>query len=1182
MRSAHSDPSARSARRPVAVALAISIAGWMVAASLPAPLGPPAAAAGPPTGFADNLVASVPVPTDLAFLPDGRILVTSQSGVLRVVADGALAPTPVLNLASRLCANSERGLLGVTIDPIVAANGFVYLYYTFNKHGTCPSNTSKSPVNRVARFVLAGDRIDPISERILVDNIPSPNGNHNAGDLAFGKDGLLYISVGDGGCDLDVTTNCGPANTNARDRHILSGKILRITRDGGIPADNPFLGAGSARCHLAGRTTPGLNCQETFAWGLRNPFRFAFDPDAAGTRFYINDVGQYNREEIDCGVAGADYGWNVREGPCTNGSQTNCGPPPAGMANPIYSYSHGTCNAVTGGAFVPNGLWPARYDDAYLFSDYTCDTVFMLRPDAASGLVRQVFGTGLSQAVGLAFGPFQNTQALYYTSYNGGGQVRRIRYVGAASEPPVAVATASPTAGPLPLTVAFDGSASADPDGGALTFDWNFGDGSAHATTATATHVYPAAGPFTAVLTVRDPAGLVASDTVRIDPDNSAPMPTIQTPTAATTFAVNQKFTLRGAATDAEDGQLADDALSWEVFLHHDAHTHPFLLAKVGNDIALTAPAPDDLTATTTSFLEIRLTATDVRGLSRTVSQELRPQLVDLTFATDPAGIRLRVNETTVSAPTTLTSWAGWTLQLEAPPQPDPATGETLAWTGWSDGGAAAHGVVTPASPTTYTATFAPTGAFAFTPGADAWVSATNPAANAGALTLLRVGTEPRAIAYLRFEVAGLTQAVQSATLRLAVPATTAAATANGPDVAAAVGGWSERTITWANRPALTSARFDDKGAVAAGSVVEFDVTPLVAGNGTVTVALVGGWADDLRIASRESQRPPQLVIQTGGGPLTVGAAGASASAPTAEPAPAPAPPVPSPAPTVGAEAGTGVELPFADGVESGDLATWTLVRGLVPDQDVVETGAWAARARSSGEPAFARVDLADPAVDLYARVRYNVVDRGGNGVILLRLLDADGDALVTAFVNGDGDLAYVIAGTDTPVVLGPVAPRAWHEVQIRLQIAGSRALVEVWSDGAPVGRGAARLGRVAVGSVQIGDPRDGRIFDVAFDEIALSTECGGTCPAPAPDPTATPDPAIDPPPATTTPADAPPTVEPAATEVPAASTSTPVTVPPAADAPPTDPAQSGPDPAPCADDLGQPTPCVPELEPSA
>ena len=148
---------------------------------------------------------------------------------------------------------------------------------------------------------------------------------------------------------------CAGANDAARDQHVLLGKILRITRVGRRSRPTTRSRRRHARrCNVTGRRPAGKRCQETFAWGLRNPFRIAFDPNAAGTRFYINDVGQSAWEEIDLGAAGADYGWNVREGHCATGSTTNCGAPPAGMTNPIFDYGRSDgCASITGGAFVP-------------------------------------------------------------------------------------------------------------------------------------------------------------------------------------------------------------------------------------------------------------------------------------------------------------------------------------------------------------------------------------------------------------------------------------------------------------------------------------------------------------------------------------------------------------------------------------------------------------------------------------------------------------------------------------------------------------------------------------------------------------------------------------------------------------------------------------------------------------
>jgi glucose/arabinose dehydrogenase len=393
---------------------AITVAATPVGAAVPAP-------------FTDELVTPLGSPTAIAFTPDGRMLVTTQGGTVRVVQDGALVGQSALDLSAQICANSERGLLGVAVDPAFTTNGFVFLYYSFKKSATCDATT----VNRVSRFVMSGNTINRGTETVLVDNIHSPAGNHNAGDLHFGKDGFLYVSVGDGGCDYPGGTpsGCGGSNDAARDQNVLLGKILRIDRNGGIPAGNPFTGEGTARCNTAGSTT-AARCQETFAWGLRNPFRMAFDPNATGTRFFINDVGQGSWEEIDEGRAGADYGWNVREGHCANGSTTNCGAPPAGMTNPIFDYGRSDgCATITGGAFVPNGVWPAAFQGKYLFADYLCGKIFRLDPNGSGGYTRVDFATGLGggSAVHLTFGPWNNnTQALYYTSYENGGEIRRI------------------------------------------------------------------------------------------------------------------------------------------------------------------------------------------------------------------------------------------------------------------------------------------------------------------------------------------------------------------------------------------------------------------------------------------------------------------------------------------------------------------------------------------------------------------------------------------------------------------------------------------------------------------------------------------------------------------------------------------------------------------------------------
>ena len=694
----------------------------VVLACLAAALGPSprAAAAELPPGFTDELIASVSSPTSLAFTPDGRLLVITQGGLLRAYTpNNFVLIRNALNLSAVLCTNEERGLLGLAVDPEFATNRYVYLFYSYKKGGVCPDGdvlNPNNPVNRVSRFVLQDDsRAFTTTETVLLDNLPTVDGDHNGGDLKFGPDGYLYVSVGDNDCNYQGGP-CGGGNEAARDQHMLFGKILRITRDGGIPPDNPFLGADSDRCHPAGGTTPGRRCQETFAWGLRNPWRMAFDPNAAGTRFFINDVGQRAREEINLGQAGADYGWNCREGTLTNSTSGKCNPTPPNMVNPIYDYDRsGGCGSITGGAFVPNGVWPKQYDGQYLFSDYVCGTIFQLGP-AGGGYTASNFVTGLgaNSAVSMVFGPYGPTQALYYTTYAGGGQVRRLAY----SQAPVANLTANPTSGSAPLTVTFSGVDSVDSGGSPLTYDWTFGDGASLSgqTVPTTTHTYTANGIYTATLVVRNSGGQASlPSSVIISPGNTPPVPTLNAPGAGTTFAVGQSISLQGSATDAQDGTLPGAALSWEVRLHHvdaanpgTAHWHPHYSVEGTASTSFIAPAPEDLGATALSYVEIILRATDAGGLVGEVSRNLQPQRIDATFATAPAGLGLVVNAQPITTPQTLVLWPNWQLGLEAPAtQPGGPTG-FYAFQSWAHGGSRVQTITAPASDATYTANYGP------------------------------------------------------------------------------------------------------------------------------------------------------------------------------------------------------------------------------------------------------------------------------------------------------------------------------------------------------------------------------------------------------------------------------------------------------------------------------------------
>lgn len=1310
----------------------------------------------PPANFTDvSVVTGLGAPTDIAFLPNGRMLITTQGGTLYSATTAGTKN--VAYSVPAICSDFERGLLGVAVDPSFNSNSYVYLFYTFNKNNSCAANSSSSPVNRVSRFTYnsSSNTLSGGSETVLVDNMPSPNGNHNAGDLGFGKDGFLYISIGDGGCDLSNSSLCAGQNTNARKTNILTGKILRVTRDGGIPAGNPFTGSDSGVCAVNGRTT-ATYCRETYAWGLRNPFRFAFDPNASETKVYVNDVGQGTWEEIDNLVAGADYGWNVREGGCANGSTTNCGAPPSGMTNPIYAYQHGSCNSITSGAFVPNGIWPSQYNGAYLFSDYTCGLTWQLTGSSGS-FSRTQFASGAG-VISMAFGPSGSTQALYYTTYDGGGLVRKIEYTGQANRPPVARATADKTAGAAPLTVTFDGSDSTDPDGDTLTYDWNFGDGSTHGTGVSPQHTYTTDATRTVTLTVSDGKGGTDTETLTITVGNTQPSATIVSPASGALFNVGQTITLQGTGTDAEDGTIPDEDMTWNVILHHDTHTHPFVTNETGNNVQFTAPAPEDLAAAANSYLEIQLTVTDSEGLSRTVTRNFQPRKVNLTFNTVPAGLMLTVEERTLTGPTTVTSWAGWQIQVEAP-SPQTLSGQTYTFGSWSDSGAAAHTITTPSSTQTYTATFQSNGPRTFIAVADSRVREAAASTNYGTSTTLEVdggsdsdidtylrftvsgmsgpigkaelwvyvvngsadgpavytspsgwtetgitwtnrpgrsthplddkgrlsnsqwvvynvtpvvtgnGTytfvlatgssdgitarsreyttnQPKLVitpdttdatapstpqgvtatapvynrvdlkwaastdnvavtgydiyrngqllttvgfqttysdttvtntttyeyrvrardfagntsaqsavarvttpnrvktvvaeadarvearrpttrygtsdqlrsqggasvveSYLRFTVTGVSGTVTKATVRVFVPNSSSYATTNGPAIYSANNSWTESTVTWNTKPAHSTVVRDDKGAIAKGTWVTFDVTPLVAGNGTFSFALVSTSSDYAVFSSREGANPPQLVVEY----IPGGAAGVAVvdeipeATPTREPTATSTPePTATTAPVEPTATAT-PSLPITDDFETGDLGAWSNVGGLTVQQEIVANGGFAARASSDGSsenashPASAVRSIGEPRDEVFAQVGFNLVGLGDNGVTLLTVQSRNDRDLLSVVVTREGDLAIELSRNGDVTELVPVPSGEWHRLQLHVARNGSRSLVEVWFDGTLVFSDTLRPGGSAIEAIRLGDVATDRTFDVVFDDLVIDSTCIGTCSADLVEPT--------------------------------------------------------------------------------
>jgi putative heme-binding domain-containing protein len=317
-----------------------------------------------PQGFTWARVATgISGATAMVIAPDGRVFVCEQTGALRIVKNGRLLKEPFLTV--QVDHTWERGLIGVTLDPEFARNNFVYLTYVAQK---------PYPHHRVSRFTARGDFAIPESETVLLEGddqtklggaVPA---GHQGGAIHFGKDGKLYLALGE---------QTAGAPSQATDS--LLGKMLRINPDGSIPEDNPFY-----------RKTHG-KYRAIWALGLRNPFTFAVQPETG--RIFINDVGQTTWEEIDEGFAGANFGWPASEGPTND----------ARYRGPIHHYP---VASIAGGAFCPcseSQNFPSRFRGSYFFADFVKGWINVLDPEHPQKV--ETFATGLARPVDLRFAP---------------------------------------------------------------------------------------------------------------------------------------------------------------------------------------------------------------------------------------------------------------------------------------------------------------------------------------------------------------------------------------------------------------------------------------------------------------------------------------------------------------------------------------------------------------------------------------------------------------------------------------------------------------------------------------------------------------------------------------------------------------------------------------------------------
>src|SRR6266540_362546 len=714
----------RKSQRTLPTRNAVTGAVDVVAATLGGALLAPAAVAQStdlPAQFTqDTVIASGLVdPTNIVFASDGRIFIAEKKGRVRVYKDGALLPTPLIDLSDRVNDYFDRGLLGIALDPNFTNNGYVYLLYVYEDD---VNRYTTGKTSRLARYTIQGDVASPSSEVILLghwvasgcdqfpagyDCLPAESFSHSVGNVIFAPDATLFLTQGDASSFSVVD----PMALRTQNFDSLAGKVLHIDRDGnGLPG-NPFFN---------GDVT--ANRSKVWDYGLRNPYRFTLRPGSSTP--YIGQVGWNAWEDIYVGKPGRNFGW-----PCYEGNFIQDGysayPICQSLYNantrvaPLLSYHHyGGSTAITMGFFETGANFPPQYLGRLFYGDYGHGFIHSLGVDDNDNMVPNSDAQFLAEPAG--DGPVAIYQGpdsyLYYVAINT-SQLRRIRYI-EPNSPPTAVASSNVTNGLLPLTVNFSSAGTNDPNGRPLTYSWNFGDG-ATSTQANPSHTYTAAGTYAAILTATNNVPASANATVQITAGSRPPTAIITSPTAATLYRTGDTINFSGSATDYDGSPIAADHLSWQVIAHHcpqgSCHMH-FLQQASGASGSLVVPDHGD-----DVYLELQFTAENNAGLTDTETVSIHPQLVTLSFDSAPTGMQVVYDGTAGTTPRTQQTVvnSAHTLFVQSPQQLGQA-----AFSSWSDSGAQQHQILVGATNASYVATFStsvpPNGSVSLQDGA--WV----------------------------------------------------------------------------------------------------------------------------------------------------------------------------------------------------------------------------------------------------------------------------------------------------------------------------------------------------------------------------------------------------------------------------------------------------------------------------
>ncbi|CAH0995897.1 hypothetical protein EMA8858_02025 [Emticicia aquatica] len=631
-------------------------------------------------------------PTGLTFDANGRMYVWEKSGKVFIVENGEKSINPIIDISLEVLDYGDHGLNGFVLDPDFLKNGYVYLMYVVKRHHVLnfgkpsynPNDESpfQNTIARITRYTLTANSgfktVDLASRKILIGEtastgIPILVDNHGVGSLVFGLDGTLFATVGDGALASDNTDGVledsqnewfleaisqgfikSEENINAyrsQNLNSLNGKVLRIDPNTGDGlSSNPFYESEKPRSQKS----------RIWSYGLRNPFRFSFKPNTGSAKaidgnpgiIYLGDVGWSHREEINViPKGGLNFGWPTYEGiDYTNKSYQDARFLPKIHQKPVIdwrgTFAQGIVNgdafAVGSPQFKGNkfsgiasigGIWynysqfPREYQNLYYHGDYE-GWIKAFRFDDKNNPVEVIDFVNDIHPTSFAINPKDG--AIYYTNYFYPNihEVRRLSYNPNANRRPTVVQSASPIYGKAPLNVSFKASDSKDPEGTALKYEWDFGDGKT-ATEANPTHIFDTKGKsttYSVTVKVTDDAGLSATKTMSIFVDNTPPTILNTSLDKIDSFENIKDFavTLNAVVTDAEQAQ---NQLSyvWSVLLYHDDHIH-FVTSfyRLSGDVVL-GIVPCD---TQNYFYKVTLTATDSEGLSSTFEKTIKPTCV--------------------------------------------------------------------------------------------------------------------------------------------------------------------------------------------------------------------------------------------------------------------------------------------------------------------------------------------------------------------------------------------------------------------------------------------------------------------------------------------------------------------------------------------------------------------------